>query len=133
MSRQASCQCGGFTATVAAEPAIVVMCHCTQCQRRSGVPLTVNTYFKKNDVKLAGDYRIFERPAPEGRKVYNYFCPTCGTTLGWRGDVRPDVFGVAAGCFADKSLPTPSVSIWEETMHPWVKLPGGMQHFPQAR
>jgi hypothetical protein len=120
-------------ATVATEPAIVVMCHCTQCQRRSGVPLTVNTYFKKDDVKLAGDFRIFERPAPEGRKVYNYFCPTCGTTLGWRGDVRPDVIGVAAGCFADKSLPTPSVSIWEETMHPWIKLPEGMQHFPQAR
>jgi hypothetical protein len=119
------------SATVAAEPAIVVMGHRTQCQRRSGVPLTVNTYFKKDDVKLAGD--LFERPAPEGRKVYNYFCPTCGTTLGWRGDVRPDVIGVAAGCFADKSLPTPSVSIWEETMHPWIKLPEGMQHFPQAR
>jgi hypothetical protein len=92
MSRQASCQCGGFRATVATEPAIVVMCHCTQCQRRSGVPLTVNTYFKKDDVELAGDFRIFERPAPEGRKVYNYFCPTCGTTLGmaWRCTSRRD-------------------------------------------
>src|SRR5258708_6359452 len=78
MSKQASCQCGGFRATVAAEPAIVMMCHCTSCQRRSGVPLTVNAYFKGDDVKLEGDFQIFERPAPEGRKVYNHFCPTCG-------------------------------------------------------
>jgi hypothetical protein len=133
MSKQASCQCGGFKATVAAEPAVVMMCHCTWCQRRSGVPLTVNTYFKKDDVKLEGDFRIFERTAPEGRKVYNHFCPRCGTTLGWHADLRPDIFAIAAGCFTDKSLPAPSVSTWEESMHPWVKLPDGMQHFPRTR
>ena len=133
MSRQARCQCGGFTATVAAEPAIVVMCHCTWCQRRSGVPLTVNAYFKEGDVKLAGDFRTFDRQAPEGRQLHNYFCPMCGTTLGWRADLRPGLFGIAAGCFTDKSLPVATVSIWEDEMHPWVNLPGGMQHFPRAR
>ena len=132
MVRRAQCQCGGFTATGATEP-VVMACHCTWCQRRSGVPVTINAYFKKDDVRLEGDYKVFERPAPEGRKLYNYFCPTCGTTLAWRADLRPDVLAVAAGCFTDKNFPPPSVSMWEETMCEWVKLPKGMQRFPRAR
>ena len=92
-----------------------------------------NAYFKKDDVRLEGNYKVFERPAPEGRKLYNYFCPTCGTTLAWRADLRPDVLAVAAGCFTDKNFPPPSVSMWEETMCGWVKLPEGTQHFPRAR
>ena len=105
MVRRAQCQCGGFTATAATEPGVVMACHCTWCQRRSGVPVTINAYFKKDDVRLEGDYKVFERPAPEGRKLYNYFCPTCGTTLAWRADLRPDVLAVAAGCFTDKNFP----------------------------
>ena len=133
MVRRAQCQCGGFTATAATEPGVVMACHCTWCQRRSGVPVTINAYFKKDDVRLEGNYKVFERPAPEGRKLYNYFCPTCGTTLAWRADLRPDVLAVAAGCFTDKNFPPPLVSMWEETMCGWVKLPEGTQHFPRAR
>ena len=95
MVRRAQCQCGGFTATAATEPRVVMACHCTWCQRRSGVPVTISAYFEKDDVRLEGDYKVFERPAPEGRKLYNYFCPTCGTTLAWRADLRPDVLAVA--------------------------------------
>ena len=36
MVRRAQCQCGGFTATAATEPGLVMACHCTWCQRRSG-------------------------------------------------------------------------------------------------
>jgi hypothetical protein len=56
-----------------------------------------------------------------------------GTTLAWRADLRPDVLAVAAGCFTDKNFPPPLVSMWEETMCGWVKLPEGTQHFPRAR
>ena len=59
MSRQATCQCGGFKAAAVAEPVVVIMCHCTECQRRSGAPLAVSVCFKKDDVRLAGDFRIF--------------------------------------------------------------------------
>ena len=34
MVRRAQCQCGGFTATAATEPGVVMACHCTWCQRR---------------------------------------------------------------------------------------------------
>ena len=133
MTRTGRCQCGGFRMVVSVEPAMVNMCHCTECQRRSGVPVTVNAYFPEGGVRFEGEYTTYSRAAPEGRKLHNYFCPTCGATVGWRADLRPGLVAVAVGAFNDKSFPAPSVSIWEDSKHDWVEPPAGVVHFPQAR
>jgi hypothetical protein len=131
--RIAKCQCGGFRATVTGEPEMINMCHCTDCQRRSGVPMTVNAYFKDENVKLEGDYKVYAREAPQGRKLHNHFCPTCGATVGWRADLRPGWFGIATGTFNDRAFPAPTVSLWEDSKYAWVTPPDGVTHFPRAR
>jgi hypothetical protein len=133
MTRVASCQCRGFRVVVEAEPDTVGICHCQICQRRTGVPLTANAYFPKSKVRLEGEHRIYTRDCPEGRKLHNHFCPTCGSTVGWTLDLRPNQFGVAVGCFNDRNFPPPVASIWEEEMCAWATLPAGIQHFPRAR
>jgi hypothetical protein len=133
MTRTASCQCRGFRVVVEAEPDTVAICHCQMCQRRAGVPLTCNAYFPKSKVRLEGEHRIYTRDCPEGRKVHNHFCPTCGSTVGWTLDLRPNQFGVAVGCFNDRNFPPPEASIWEEEMYAWAVLPAGIQHFSRAR
>jgi len=112
---------------------MVNMCHCTECQRRSGVPLTVNAYFCETDVKIEGDYKVYSREAPEGRKLHNRFCPTCGATVGWIADLRPGWVGIAAGSFNDKAFPAPEVSIWEDSKYQWVSPPAAIVRFPRAR
>ena len=82
---------------------------------------------------LEGEHRIYTRDCPEGRKLHNHFCPTCGSTVGWTLDLRPNQFGVAVGCFNDRNFPPPVASIWEEEMCAWTMLPSGIQHFPRAR
>ena len=54
MERTARCLCGGFRAIVTGEPNFVGICHCTECQRRTGVPVTYNAYFKMSQVRLEG-------------------------------------------------------------------------------
>ena len=131
--RTAQCQCGGLRFTVTADPVMVNMCHCTECQRRSGVPLTVNAYFRESDVKIEGDHTVYSRAAPEGRKLHNRFCPTCGATVGWIADLRPGLIGISVGSFNDKTFPAPEVSIWEDSMHHWVTPPDKAKRFPRAR
>ena len=58
MTRTASCQCRGFRVVVEGEPDTVAICHCQMCQRRAGVPLTCNAYFRKSKVRLEGEHRI---------------------------------------------------------------------------
>jgi hypothetical protein len=133
MTRIARCQCGSLRVTVSSEPVFVNLCHCQDCQRRSGVPVTCNAYFPKSDTVIEGETRIYERDAQEGRKLRNYFCPTCGSTVYWTLEHRPELYGIAAGAFNDPNFPPPSVSIWEQSKYAWMEVPADIQHFPQAR
>jgi hypothetical protein len=133
MTKTASCQCRGFRIIVEVEPDLVAICHCQMCQRRTGVPLSCNAYFTKSKVRLEGDHKIYTRDGAEGRKLHNYFCPTCGSTVGWTFDLRPNLFGVAVGCFNDRNFAPPVVSTWEEEMYAWTVQPANIQHFPRGR
>jgi hypothetical protein len=88
--------------------------------------------FAKAEVKIEGRTRVFARNGDSGRKVRFYFCPDCGTSLYWEADARPAVYILAVGAFADPNFPAPSASIFEESKHTWVQLPGGMKHFQGA-
>ena len=59
---QASCQCGSLTATIddGAEP-MVVMCHCIDCQKRSGSPFGSMAYYPEDGVAIAGEAREYSR------------------------------------------------------------------------
>ncbi len=133
MTRIASCQCRSFRVITASEPEVVNICHCTDCQRRSGVPMTCNAYFLKSDVRLEGESKIYIREVQDGRNLHSHFCPTCGSTVCWTLDLRPGHYGVAVGCFNDPDFPAPTVSIWEQSKYAWTETPPGCQHFLQMR
>jgi hypothetical protein len=133
VEKTAQCACGGFRAIVSAEPLRVTICHCGACQRRSGVPWTCNAHYRGSDVRLEGQHKVYVRGGQEGRKLRHHFCPDCGTTVCWTGEKFPDLYGVVVGAFADPTYPAPTVSVFEESMHPWVILSPGMEHFPQGR
>ena len=132
MNRTAHCCCGSLRAEALAEPIVVAACHCTECQRRTGVPFLVGAFFAKEHVRTEGPSKIYVRDGPEGRKVCIRFCPACGTSVYWDSDRRPNVIGIAVGAFADPSFPAPTVSLWEETRHPWVDFDHELEHHPKA-
>ena len=75
--------CGALTATVAAYSPIVALCHCTDCQRRTGSPFGVGGYFPAAAVVIAGQSREWARSTATGGMLTNRFCPTCGSTVFW--------------------------------------------------
>jgi hypothetical protein len=134
MERTACCHCGSLRATVSGEPVIVNVCHCKACQRRTGAAMHSGVYFNKSQVRIEGPEKIYTRDV-EGtpRTISFHFCPTCGSSVYWHLDLRPDDYGIAVGGFADPDFPLPTLSVWEQTKHSWINLPEGMQHFPQRR
>ena len=133
MTRTAYCSCGALRVEASAEPEAIVGCHCGECQRRTGSVFGVGAYFKKEHVHAGGPYKTYVRDAPEARKVRNHFCPTCGTTVFWEADLRPDHIGVAVGAFGDSDFPRPTRSVWEESKHGWVAFGHELGHFAQGR
>lgn len=39
-----------------------------------------------------------------------------------------DCLAIPVGAFADPDFPPPTVSVYEERMHPWVTLPADVEH-----
>jgi len=132
MNRLAQCHCGSLRAHVAGDPLVVSLCHCRDCQRRTGAVAGSGAVFEKTQVTLEGDRRVFEREGQEGRRLRFHFCPTCGTSLYWDGDFRPDWCVVAVGAFADPAFPPPAVSVFEDSKHAWIGLPPGIRHAPRG-
>ena len=93
--RRAQCACGGLKVEVTPDPQLVIMCHCEECQRRTGAPFGVAAYFGKNDVAFSGESTVYERISDAGRWIRGHFCPTCGTTLYWFFEFRAGLIGIA--------------------------------------
>lgn len=99
------------------------LCHCLECQRRTGSTYGIAAFFARDAVKANGETSCFTRTADNGSKVSFYFCPTCGSTVYWESERKPDLIAVAAGSFADPQFPQPIQSVYEEHKHPWVNVP----------
>lgn len=131
MSRTAQCCCGSLRLEAEGEPASVVICHCSDCQRRTGSVMGVGAYFAADKVKASGPARSFTRKGRSGGTFTQYFCPDCGTALYWEAALRPGLVGVAVGGFGGAPFSLPTRSVWEENKHGWVTLgadiPGHLQ------
>ena len=75
MTRTARCLCGNFSVIVAAEPVMVNVCHCLDCQRRSGVPWSSAAYFPKEAVRLHGPNKIYARTSEAGNSYQPSLLP----------------------------------------------------------
>jgi hypothetical protein len=132
-TRVAKCACGGVSATAEGEPAMVSLCNCTECQRRTGSPFGVGAYFPKDAVKLSGKTKVFVRKVENSDRVVTlHFCPECGGTVYWMADFRPHDIGIGVGYFADPTFNPPMRAVWTQHKHEWVTLPPDIPTFPQA-
>jgi hypothetical protein len=124
MERHASCHCGKLVLRCVGEPAKVSLCHCFDCQRRTGSLFSVAAFYPRENVALAaGAAKMFGRPSASGFAVSFHFCPECGSSLWWEPERLPHLIGVAAGAFADPDFPMPEQAVWSEQRHGWLELP----------
>jgi hypothetical protein len=121
-TRRAACTCGQLHLTIEGEPSRISMCHCLECQRRTGAVVSNQARFRREQIAFAGTATEYTRSAASGNALTFRFCPTCGSTLYWEGEGFPGFVAIAIGTFADPNFPGPKLSIWEATRHGWVEM-----------
>lgn len=84
---------------------MVSLCHCRDCQRRTGAVAGSGAIFEKAAVTTEGERKLFEREGADGRNVRFHFCPNCGTSLYWEGDFNPNLCIVAVGASQTRHSP----------------------------
>ena len=100
-TRRAACSCGQLHLTIEGEPSRISMCHCLECQRRTGAAISNQARFRRDQVTFAGKSTAWMRTAESGNALTFHFCPTCGSTVYWEGEGFPGYVAVAIGNFAD--------------------------------
>jgi hypothetical protein len=125
---EAACSCGALRLICQGDPVRVSMCHCLECQRRTGSTFGVQAWFPREQVRLVkGADKRYSRQGDSGRIVTFHFCPECGSTVFWEPEQRPDLMAVAVGMFANPDFKGPSLSVWERRQHPWTIAIGNQQ------
>lgn len=128
--RVATCLCGQLAVTCRGEPVRVSVCHCLNCQKRSGSAFAVQARWAHADVTITGTCRDYVRPGESGSACTFRFCPDCGGMVCYVSEGLPGLTAVPVGCFADPGFPAPHYSVFEERKHSWVEVTGeGIEHF----
>ena len=124
--RSARCHCGQLQLECDGEPIKISMCHCLDCQRRTGSAFSVAVFYDRGRVRVArGATMAFERPSASGFAVRFHFCPACGSNVYWEPARLPNAIGIALGAFADPTFPEPDQSVWTKDKHSWLSIPSG--------
>ncbi|MBI1399954.1 GFA family protein [Hyphomonas sp.] len=130
VARLASCRCGQLTVTCEGEPVRVSVCHCLNCQRRSGSAFAVQARWPDAQVSVSGTFKEWTAISDSGNRATFHFCPDCGSTLWYTAEAMPGLTALAVGAFADPAFPSPEYSVYEGRKHAWVAILGeGIDHF----
>ena len=122
-TRLAACNCGQLHLEITGEPVRISMCHCLECQRRTGAVISNQARFPEAQIKISGKATSWQRKAESGNTLTFHFCPVCGSTVYWGSTGFPGFYNVGIGTFADPAFPPPTIAVWEECRHPWVEVP----------
>jgi len=110
--------CGATRFGFSGTPKFVANCHCNDCRKWTGAPMT--TYVGGRD-----DQTVWSGAAPANHHsatgVDRLFCPACGTALAYRGAKWPDETHLLLGAFDDPSAFTPTGDAFADEALPWLK------------
>ncbi len=127
-----SCLCGEVTYSADAEPAMIAVCHCPDCQKQTGTAFSVNVLVPGDKVEMSGSsLSQYVVKGDSGQNVTRNFCNKCGSPLSTVLDAFGGMAAIKAGTMKDNSWVTPGVQIWCDSAQSWGVLDDDIQKAPK--
>ncbi|SPO07654.1 uncharacterized protein DNG_10349 [Cephalotrichum gorgonifer] len=123
-----ACQCKAVTfKTPTLEPLATYVCHCTECQSRTGSAFGASAIFPKFTLPEGMPLACYARLTSSGDTLHCYFCKNCGTRILHTTAAR-NVVSVKGGCI-------PGLD-WTKAIHVWasaamVPIPEGCERYAE--
>ena len=128
---EGGCLCGAVRYSGDAEPMTTVLCHCTNCQKQSGSPYSLNVVLPRGSLQISGEVTAFEDRGDTGMTVYRNFCPKCGSAIFNEPDAVDSIQVLKAGTLDDTGWLAPDTEIYCDSAMEWARLAGAAQSFPK--
>ena len=124
------CICGRVRYGVA-QPQIVLMCHCKNCQQRTGSAFNLSMLVLRPDFRVvSGESITRELPGGSGALHRQHFCPDCMVRTHTEMLAHPDIINVRAGTLDDPRVARPIAQMWTSLAQPWA-VALGVQAFDE--
>jgi hypothetical protein len=123
------CLCGQVRYSATAEPAIVAICHCKNCQKQTGTAFGLVLGVPKAALSLHGNIKTYNDKGDSGRPIARNFCPDCGSPIASDFAAMSELTLINAGTLDDTSWLRPTMQVFCDSAQPWVQLAGEMHSF----
>ena len=121
------CHCGRITYEASVDPALVSVCHCTDCQMLSGTGYRVSVPAMKDAFTLkSGSPKIYVKTADSGTRRAHAFCPDCGTPVYSSPVEEVTFYSLRIGCLDERRDLAPMQRIWCRSQLDWSLDLGGV-------
>ncbi|QIN80065.1 aldehyde-activating protein [Rubrobacter marinus] len=127
------CLCGGVRYSVDAEPELVALCHCEDCQKQTGSAFSILVAVPEESVRIEGRLTAYEGVGASGWPVTRRFCPGCGSPILSDVSITPDLLWIRGGTLDDRSWLRPQMNIWCDSAQPWVFMDRAIPGSPRTR
>ena len=118
------CICGQVRYRVR-QPQIVLICHCRNCQQRTGSAYALSMLTLRPDFEvLSGETLSRDLPGGSGELHRQHICPHCFTRTHTEMLAYPDIINVRPGTLDDAGAVKPIAQIWTSLAQPWALAPG---------
>jgi hypothetical protein len=123
------CHCGAAAFSFAAQPDLTFYCHCTDCQKTTGSPFSVELMLPDDTFKTNGKLSTYTVTGDSGKAVHRKSCAVCGSGLFLECDADPGFVFVKAGALNDASWVKPEMHIFTAAKQPWVNIADDLPQF----
>ena len=124
MAHTGQCLCGAIKYEFLSDPAAAVVCHCKNCQRKSGSAFATIAGVPKADFQMTGKPKLYlDNDTDSGNTVERYFCGNCGSPIYSAVPAQdPDNIYLNTGTMEDTGGFSPAYHVWTSTKQDWVAL-----------
>jgi len=121
------CLCGRVRYRILEDPIAYYICHCTDCQRESGVAFGLTMLFRRTALTHdRGETRSVAVQLPDASRVRNAtVCSECLLRIWAESSQTPQILGLNPGTLDDPRAYEPFGNMWTTSAHRWVSLAPG--------
>jgi hypothetical protein len=133
MQINGACHCGFITVEGEADPEGVAICHCTDCQTRTGSAFGMVVPVDGATFKMTGEPTTYLKTTAEsGTPRIQAFCPKCGSSIYSTspGEGRQASYKLRVGILAQRDQLAPKRQIWARSAQAWL---AGLDAIPTSQ
>jgi len=126
------CGCRGVRYQVTGAPLMAHICHCHDCQTRTGSAFSLMVLVRSAELEVTGGMSLVRRTTSRGVQLDNGVCPSCGLVLLGRAVAAAEFTTLRAGTLDDAGWVRPIAQTWVASAIPWAIVPDVAQVEPHA-